>query len=220
MKRLKDQPISKRLFRLPDSVPYRIVTVLLPLLFLILTVVFLVQRPLKNKALYDRHAYIDPGVNMKAIPSSGHKLYVPLSAFEHKDYQQVIHFLENEEYHSAVYKDTAEFYLGAAYLYDGQSDKAITHFDILASDTMSAFQGRAEWLQALALLSSNKERRLSTVLSGILDNTSHAFYDEAIALSRKHWLIRWLMVFSGISIMALISYRLQFFRVDTRPEGG
>ncbi|MCP4125151.1 MAG: hypothetical protein GY751_25745 [Bacteroidetes bacterium] len=146
---------------------------------------FFILRPSKSNQLYSQYEYVDPGIPILMSETDRYELYDALTYYSEQNYGEAIIRLKSMDYANASYKDTAEFYLAASYLYSGTVDKCIPLFDSVANQTASVFSEKASWLKALSLLKAEKTEDLLLVLEQITSNTEHSFFEEAVSLSEK-----------------------------------
>ena len=88
---------------------------------------------------------------------------------------------DNENYPSAQY------YLGHAFLLDGQGPKALPIFDaVLEGPLVASFidKEEVEWNRVLALMGGDEEK-FNAALASILANNNHSYHDEASGLKSK-----------------------------------
>lgn len=148
---------------------------------LVLVVAFWVFNQDSTPALYAEYEYIDPGLPVLMSQSEEHLLYDAFTYYGEGNYSASAEKfrLLLEEYNGS---DTVSFYLAASLLYEGQSQEARTVFEELLKNPESEYYQRTEWMLVLTALRDDKQEEASSMLSPILQQASHPFFDQATAL--------------------------------------
>jgi TolA-binding protein len=148
---------------------------------LVLVVAFWVFNQDSTPALYAEYEYIDPGLPVLMSQSEEHLLYDAFTYYGEGNYSASSEKfrLLLAEYNGS---DTVSFYLAASLLYKGQTQEAKSVFEELLQNPESEYYQRTEWMLVLTALRDNKQEEASSLLSPILQQAEHPFFDQATAL--------------------------------------
>jgi TolA-binding protein len=148
---------------------------------LVLVVAFWIFNQDSTPALYAEYEYIDPGLPVLMSQSEEHLLYDAFTYYGEGNYSESAKKfgLLQEEYNGS---DTVSFYLGASLLYEGKAQQAKTAFEKLLKKPESEYYQRAEWMMVLTALRENDQEEAASLLTPILQQTDHPFFEQATAL--------------------------------------
>ena len=131
--------------------------------------------------LYADFEYTDPGIPIQMSQSPDFALLNALTFYNEGNYEETIAQLQALE-PTVAPNDTIRYFLGASFLYQGQTTEARNYFTNLAGTDNERFGPRAEWLMALSYLQDNDIENTRTSLTPILENPEHPFFESAQAL--------------------------------------
>lgn len=161
----------------------------------VLGIVYFMLKPDQFIQTEPERIHADAAIDMADFRTSGHVLYNPLRAFVDGAYPEAIRHFSGLNIADKAYRDTAEYYLGASFLYSGRPVEAVAHFDTLLSIQTSALHTKGVELRTIA--HSMTERRAFDLIR------------DKIPL-RRNWVSRWFLVFTVILILAGSFYRWRF----------
>jgi tetratricopeptide (TPR) repeat protein len=100
-------------------------------------------------------------------------------AYQKKDFAAAITAFEKVPAENGLYAET-QFYVGNAYLSQNEAEKAIAAFGIVQNARLPQFQEPTEWYLALSYLKAGNEEKAKELLTAILDDAEHFYYDGAV----------------------------------------
>lgn len=128
--------------------------------------------------LYAEYEFVDPGIPVLMSDTQNYELQNALSYYGEENYAEAIKQLEALR-SDLPENDTLTYYLGASYLYTGQTEAAAPLLADVAKDADNPFAQRAQWLQVLLEL-RNDDRATAAQLARPIANTPlHPFSEEA-----------------------------------------
>lgn len=128
--------------------------------------------------LYAKYEFVDPGIPVLMSDTQNYELQNALSYYSEEDYAGAITQLTALRSDLPA-NDTLTYYLGASYLYTGQTEAAAPLLDKIAGEADSQFTLRAQWLQVLLALRSDEQATAADLARPIADSPQHPFSGEA-----------------------------------------
>ena len=146
-----DVKVRKISYRKLISIAAIILIITVPTLLLLNT------QKMSPEELYQSYFEVYPNVAAPIVRSESPKtsLEQAMGIYEQKDYKGAIDKLQNIKVETKD-KEAVGFYLGMAYLANGNTNQAIEKFQKLQQQSLTTYQDQTTWYLALAFL-SNKE---------------------------------------------------------------
>jgi len=128
--------------------------------------------------LYAEYEFVDPGIPVLMSDTQDYELQNALSFYSEERYDEAIIRLEALRSDTPG-NDTLIYYLGASYLYTGQTAAAAPLLENIADTDNSAFAQRAQWLRVLLALREKDREAAGKRAHTIADTPGHLFTREA-----------------------------------------
>ena len=128
--------------------------------------------------LYAQYEFIDPGIPVLMSDTQNYQLQNALSYYSEEDYAGAITKLTALRSDLPA-NDTLTYYLGASYLYTGQTGAAAPLLREMANEAGSSFSQRAQWLEVLLALRNDDLETAADLAQPIASSPQHPFSGEA-----------------------------------------
>ena len=119
-------------------------------------------RPSANERLFAEHFIADPGLPVAMSGTSDPAFADAMVSYKEGDYERARAnwslLLQQEPMN-----DTLRYYIGSAWLADGEALAAIPLFEVLAADPGSAFRAKARWYLMLAYVRAGESAKAKAV---------------------------------------------------------
>lgn len=129
-------------------------------------------RPSANERLFAEHFTADPGLPVAMSSTDDPSFADAMVSYKEGDYERArakwSTLLQQEPMN-----DTLRYYIGSAWLADGDAMAAIPLFEVVAADPGSAFRTKARWFLLLAYVSAGE-----TAKAKALDMNGDPAYEE------------------------------------------
>lgn len=135
-----------------------------------------------NQKLFDKHFSADPGLPTVMSQESNFEFYDGMVNYKRSEYKTAIDkwevlLLEKPN------NDTLNYFLGVAYLAEGNSEKSIDYLEKITRLNSSTFEGEAYYYLALAQLKEGSTETVKQILQQHPSEKTNALLTDLIKLS-------------------------------------